>query len=91
MHVLSTVVKPSVTNKRFDAAFASEKGKASRLVKYYDAEFYKAVNREMNEQRAVELKRFGLDHSEVNDINDLSKVQVRSINEAIFLNNVPTH
>ena len=78
MHVLSTVVKPSVTNKRFDTVFASEKEMASRLVKYYDAEFYKAVNREMNEQQMVELKKFGLDHNEVNNINDLPKVRVRS-------------
>ena len=82
LHVLSTVVKPAVTNKKFDAVFASEKGMTSRLVKYYDAEFYEGVNREMNEQRALELAKFGLDHNEVNDINDLPKV----IKEAIFDN-----
>jgi len=50
-------VKPAVTNKKFDAVFASEKGMTSRLVKYYDAEFYEGVNREMNEQRALELAK----------------------------------
>ena len=59
LHVMSSIVKPYVTNPQFDAVFVSEQGMLSRLIKYYDANDYAEINADMSAERERKAQELG--------------------------------
>ena len=57
LNVISNVVKPEVTNKKYDGVFSLERNMMSRLLKDCNADFYEAVNAGMHAQRTLQLEK----------------------------------